>query len=94
MTATGIHMGTAMAVIRIGTTDGIDQLSGPNRKNPDHRQAWVVPPERREAVLARFGLDIDLFSTWYLITRFSVTENKKIVIVSVMSCQLSVVSYQ
>jgi len=80
MTATGIHMGTAMALIRIGTTDRIvligrtgqtgriDPVSGPNRVDPafnlcidpDHRQAWVVPPECREAVVARFELDINL----------------------------------
>jgi hypothetical protein len=74
MTGTAIHMGTAMAVIRIGTTDGIvligriDPMSGPNRLTPafnlrigpDHRLVWVVPPECREAVVAKFWLDINL----------------------------------
>ena len=57
-------------ISRTGPTDRIDQASSPNRigpafnlcPDPDHRQAWVVPPECREAVVARFGLDINTFN--------------------------------
>ena len=45
-----------------------NQLLSPNRidqafnlwPDPDHRQAWVVLPERREAVVDRSGVDINL----------------------------------
>jgi len=56
---------------RIGLTGPAgrnNQLLSPNRvdqafnlwPDPDHRQAWVVLPECREAVVAKFGVDINL----------------------------------
>jgi len=46
--------------------DRNNQSLSPNRVDqafnlqpvPDHRQAWVVPPERREAVGAKFEIGI------------------------------------
>jgi len=73
MAAMGIRTAIAIiiTIIRIGLTGPPgrnNQLLSPNRidqafnlwPDPDHRQAWVVLPERREAVVAKFGVDINL----------------------------------